>query len=309
MKFDESYFKAEMVPGVYYEPKEGFYVEEKMKRAWAAQIEVLKVIEEICKRHGLTYYAEFGTLMGAVRHKGFIPWDDDVDITMKRHEYEQFLTYAMKELPEEFVCMTVYTEDDYKEMFARIVNSREISFSEERLEKFHGCPWVVGVDIFPMDYVSRNQEEVEVQSILVKVVSNAKLALQNGDADVEEKLKLVEEYCAVKLDREKPMVQQLVKLLDRLCALYHEEEGDELALMHNWIMWGTNRRKKEWYDEVVWLPFENTTISAPAGYMEVLQKMSGPAWKIPIRASEHEYPFYAGQEKLWEEHLRQMEIK
>ena len=305
MEFDESYFKAETVPGVYYEQKEGFFVEEKMKRAWAAQLEVLKVIERICKRHGLNYYAEFGTLIGAARHKGFIPWDDDIDISMKRHEYEQFLTYAMEELPEGYACMTVYTEDNYKEVFARIVNSKEISFSEERMEKFHGCPWVVGIDIFPMDYISRNQEEVEVQSMLITAVSNAKLAVINGDDDIEEHLALVEEYCAVKLEREKPILQQLLILIDRLSMMYHEEEADELALLHHWVFWGNDRRKKEWYDEVIWLPFENTTISVPVGYMDVLQEMTASTWKLPLRFHEHDYPFYKRQEKILEDYLRE----
>ena len=66
----------------------GFTVSEMMKRVWAVEMEVLQQIHRICKDYGLTYYAHWGTLLGAIRHKGFIPWDDDIDIAMKRKDYQ-----------------------------------------------------------------------------------------------------------------------------------------------------------------------------------------------------------------------------
>ena len=62
------------------EIRNSFYVESMMKKVWAAQLEVLHEIDRICKKHNITYFADWGTLLGAVRHKGFIPWDDDMDI-------------------------------------------------------------------------------------------------------------------------------------------------------------------------------------------------------------------------------------
>ena len=90
MKFDNSYFDGET--------REDFYIRPMIKRAWAAQMEILEEIDRICKKHGITYFAEWGTLLGTVRHKGFIPWDDDLDIGMKREDYDRFMHYAPKEL-------------------------------------------------------------------------------------------------------------------------------------------------------------------------------------------------------------------
>lgn len=60
-----------------------------MKHVWAAEIEILLEVIKICERHGLTYYADWGTLLGAVRHEGFIPWDDDIDLAMMRPDFER----------------------------------------------------------------------------------------------------------------------------------------------------------------------------------------------------------------------------
>ena len=76
MQFTQDFFKPEI--------REEFEIPAMMKRAWAAQMEVLQVVADICEENGLQYFADGGTLLGAVRHQGFIPWDDDIDICLKR---------------------------------------------------------------------------------------------------------------------------------------------------------------------------------------------------------------------------------
>ena len=71
-----------------------------MKRAWAAELEVLSVIADVCERYHLQYFADYGTLLGAVRHKGFIPWDDDIDICMLREDYMELIRVLPEELPQ-----------------------------------------------------------------------------------------------------------------------------------------------------------------------------------------------------------------
>ena len=82
------------------EERDGFLISEEMKRAWAAQLETLKVISDICDQYGFHYFAYWGTLLGAVRHQGFVPWDDDMDIGMLRQDLTRFLSIAKEVLPE-----------------------------------------------------------------------------------------------------------------------------------------------------------------------------------------------------------------
>lgn len=109
MQVSDSYYEDEV--------RDGFYIPGMMKRAWAASVEVFEEVARICEEYGIQYFADAGTLLGAVRHQGFIPWDDDFDICMKREDYNQFIRIARDELPERFSLLNIYTEPEYDEMF------------------------------------------------------------------------------------------------------------------------------------------------------------------------------------------------
>ena len=98
IQFDEHFFEEE--------EREGFVVSSMMKKAWAAQLEVLAEVDKICRKYDIQYFADWGTLIGAIRHKGFIPWDDDMDIAMKREGYLKFLKHT-DELPKGYQILDV----------------------------------------------------------------------------------------------------------------------------------------------------------------------------------------------------------
>ena len=87
------------------EVRNGFFIPTAVKQAWAAQLQVLDVIETICRKHDITYFADWGTILGTVRHGGYVPWDDDMDICMKREDYTRFKEAAKTELPKDFRCI------------------------------------------------------------------------------------------------------------------------------------------------------------------------------------------------------------
>ena len=95
MHFDDSYFEDEV--------RDGFFVPSLMKRAWASQLEVLSDLDTVCKKLGITYWADAGTMLGAVRHGGIIPWDDDIDVAMPRDDYDRFLEIAPLQLSQQYI--------------------------------------------------------------------------------------------------------------------------------------------------------------------------------------------------------------
>ena len=102
IQFEETFFEGE--------ERDGFYIEPMMKRVWAAQMEVLKDVERVCQKYNLDYFADWGTLLGTIRHKGFVPWDDDMDICMRREDYMRFIAVAQKELPKGYAILNIHTE-------------------------------------------------------------------------------------------------------------------------------------------------------------------------------------------------------
>lgn len=123
----------------------------KVAGAQKVMLEILLEVHKICVKHNITYWLEAGTLLGAVRHKGFIPWDDDCDIAMLRPDYERFLELAERELPKEFFLQTQKTDPEYPLNFAKVRkhNTLLIETGETGEENYHHG---VFVDIFPFDY-------------------------------------------------------------------------------------------------------------------------------------------------------------
>lgn len=301
LEFSEDYFKEET--------KCGFTISSTMKHAWAAELEVLQRILDICKQYDLTCYAFWGTLLGAVRHGGFIPWDDDLDVAFKREDYMKFLQVAKKELPPEYCLLNAYIESEWEEPFTRVTNGRGIDTSKLRLSQYHGCPFVVGVDIFPLDYVPRKEEDAALQRTLLKMIWDLRalarqqaVSFQESRETLKEGLDALEIYCGVPIDREGNLDCQLLRLFDRLCMMYEEAEGDVLVSYADYIsgLEGAIFPKKCFVPQQ--MQFENMMLTVPSGYDEVLTRMFGD-YMVPIRTGAgHDYPFYKEQLETMHEH-------
>lgn len=112
------------------------------------ELEIMRIFTEICDRHNLRYYIVGGTMLGAVRHKGFIPWDDDMDVGMPRLDYEKFMEIAPAELPEGFAVRSFRHDESYDRCFSKLVNTRVVLTNDSNTVQTTEFAWL---DIFPFD--------------------------------------------------------------------------------------------------------------------------------------------------------------
>ncbi len=129
----------------------GHLVTTEAKQLWWTQLELLEEFIRICQRHGLEYQLLGGSLMGAVRHQGYIPWDDDIDIGMLRADYDRFLEVAPAELPPHFFLQTALSEPNYLYGFAKLRNSNTAAIEQWRVKEHLATNQGIFIDILPLD--------------------------------------------------------------------------------------------------------------------------------------------------------------
>ncbi len=301
----------------------GFTVPSMMKRAWAAELKVLKIMEDFFDKYDIKYYIEYGTLLGAVRHQGFIPWDDDIDIAMLRPDFMRMIEHA-EELPAPFKILSIYNSNTYYTHNGLATNNRapKLEWDEERIRDFYGCPYIINIDINPLDVIPRDEGQRDLQqklyyfgySLTRQIVNIETLQEQGQEPGEEAYAQFEKEYTyftdflrkffgdAIKIDEDRPLRNELCRVSDMIAGLFKWEDGDMLDYYPH-MVYSTQGpfRKKEWYaGEQADLPFETTTLKASASYKEQIIAFFGENYMTPVQNTQaHDYPFYKKQEEYF----------
>lgn len=152
-----------------------------LREAQLIMLDILKEVHRICEKHNLRYFLSDGTLLGAVRHQGFIPWDDDLDISMPREDYNKFMAIAQGELSEDYFMQTMKTDPYYKLYHVPLkVRYNKSLFIEdgENHKKYHQG---IYIDIFPMDKAPDSMGKYSLQSKLSKFLLVSKMKINTRD--------------------------------------------------------------------------------------------------------------------------------
>jgi lipopolysaccharide cholinephosphotransferase len=153
-----------------------------LAQAQKIMLEMLVVFDKICKKHNLRYWLDSGTLLGAVRHKGFIPWDDDIDLCMPLEDYNRFSKIASSELPEEIFFQTSQTDIHFKFDYIKLRSNEAgiVEFHEKN--KDVGYHQGVFVDIFPMLTVENTPKMLkEYEDTLARIRAVSSVSLHTPD--------------------------------------------------------------------------------------------------------------------------------
>lgn len=295
MEFDIDFFRDEV--------RNGFYIPTAIKQAWAATLEVLSEIDRICLKHNITYYADWGTLLGAVRHGGFVPWDDDLDICMKRDDYVRFRAVADNELPKRYVFHDYERKDSHWEFLARVVNNDKMCFEEDYLLEHHNFPWLAGVDIFLKDYLYPDAEKERCRDKEVLRLYTIAQAVLKGDVNkqaISAALNEISKRYRISLPEKNKSMEvavELYRLAEQQMAIVKPDETDHIGQIFPWVIKNgpDAGEDKELYERTIRLPFENTTIPVPACYNKVLSGRYGNYNEIRKVWTGHSYPFFEGQ--------------
>ena len=327
MEFLDTFFEDEV--------RDGFFVPAMVKRGWAAELEVLAEIDRVCKKHKIKYYAEWGSLLGTIRHQGFIPWDDDLDIGMLRKDYKKFIEVAEEEFDGKFTLFTYKTHKDFWHFLARVVGNTRICFEEEHLNRFHQFPYIAGVDIFVLDKVCNDEEREKYRNTLAKYVIEAADEICTDVLSVEESekhLSTIERLCSVRIpqemrfylydsgkngsnstlnveistnERKYRLRAYLYELAEKMFEQFENEDCEFVTQLMPGGLYGKGYKlEKKYYDKIIRLPFENTTMPVPAAYDEMLRRRYGDYMKIVKNRAGHDYPFFSTQQKQLDEVLK-----
>ena len=285
------------------EVRSGFYISAEMKRGWAAILDILGEISDICLRHDISWWLDWGSMLGAVRHHGFTPWDDDIDISMLREDYMRFIETAPAELPSGYRIFNTFNTPDYYDSGTRVANGATVKLDSATMDARRGIPYIAGIDVVCIDYVSEHRDEEQKRNIkeifdLAKPL-DPELTIDElkGYGDV---IKSLEKKHGITFNRSKPLGQQLFILIENLMMSVTEGEAKSAAMVPAYSVRSSFSAlfPVDYYRELITLPFEFLEVPVPLHYDEMLTKIFGSYMKPYRPGGTHNYPFYADQEEV-----------
>lgn len=256
---------------------------ELLKQVQRCQTDILRQVDALCKKHGLTYFALGGTTLGAVRHGGFIPWDDDIDVGMPRADYDKFLEIAKTELPEEYFLQHYTTELQTPFYFLKVRrnNTRFVEYYVRDLPIHQG----VFLDIFPFDNVPDEKWKAKLHYGLCRFLYQLYLGKSLGEVCSSrfEQLGRYEKDHRYYIRKVLHFVLKPVpKLwiaggLDRACRMFNGKDTQRMSHIVRRRLTVT----REMLYPIRELKFEDTTIPVPNDYDAYLRNQFGDYMQIP----------------------------
>ena len=266
-----------------------------MRETQQIALEILHTVAEICEKLDLRYFLVYGTLIGAVRHKGFIPWDDDVDIMMPRPDHDRLMEYFDGHIAE-YPHLTVFnrkTCPEYPYMITRISDDR----TEIRMENEKPFGMGVFIDIYPYDGLGNDKKEAvrfgmkgDRLSSLCYQASRDHFAIETTKSLWRKAVKYPVYLFCKALGKER-----FQDALEKLAGVKPYDTSRFVGCVI-WLSWGVkDMYLRKWFEKFVYQPFEQYQFRIPAEYDKVLRHTYGDYMQLPPveeRTGHHYYKAY-----------------
>lgn len=249
----------------------GYTVDTDTKCLWAVELDLLEQLMQVCQKHGLRYFAVFGTLLGAVRHGGFIPWDDDIDIALPRQDFDRLCALAPKEFAEPYFLQT--PENDPECFFGspRLRNSQTTFLEKEEPMRFYNKG--IGIDILPLDGICATTWQQKRQASRVRR-AKAKLTAHtaNGRYDDYQYEFVPESWRARWRKNRRVSRAELCRQLYAAQTVCNAQTARYLGFVGNERSGALERSV---FAESTLMPFEHLMIPVPVGYQAFIRQVWG----------------------------------
>lgn len=236
-------------------------------------------VDRICRNNEIDYSLYGGTLIGALRHKGFIPWDDDFDISMTRNNYERFIDKCRTELGREFRLVSIETDKDYSYGFAKIA-LRGTAFRQDGYSKRHKLSELY-IDIFPFDNVPGNRIKRYIHKFknyyLIKFLQEHYDGYYMQSASTK-KIAIFKIIEIINLFTNK---EKMKRALEKNEIKYKNTQTDYITSMASRYGYDREMRTAEEYKKYRDIEFENRTYRCISDYEPYLKKVFGDYMKLP----------------------------
>lgn len=229
-------------------------------------LDILIYIDSICTKNNIKYIISSGTCLGAIRHKGFIPWDNDADIIMDRENYNKFYDIMQNEHGR-YQIFSYKNKPDYNYPFDKVVDTHT-TLVEDFIKPTKGMG--VYVDIFPIDFVPNDKKE---RDLFINKIRKTRLILYYKTSRSKNKIKQIAKSCLFFWVNPK----KYCKKLNQLCQKYNKVKTDYLMD----VVWGKKYFDANIYDELIKVPFEGHDFYIPKMYDEYLTAIYGDYMTLP----------------------------
>lgn len=250
-----------------------------LRKAQLLMLKILKEVHKICEDNNIKYFLSDGTLIGAIRHQGFIPWDDDLDIGMLREDYEKFCKIAPQILSENFILQNFQTDKGYGLQFGKVILKNTVWI--EKVAKNTNRQWSgIYIDIFPYDNITENKKMQKLINRLYIFIQGLILIkfkyinISNYES-MAKKLK----YVLKKIYLCTISKKLLVYIRDSICKRYLNK-SKTLVTKYGGNFY-KNQNPYNFYKDLTLQTFEDTLFYIPKNYDKILKNLYGNYMEIP----------------------------